>query len=332
MKKLYTLKINYLKNKNNKIITQILSKKTINNATQQKNKKNKKMTYVIKPLINTTNQYNTGNCWIHAGLNLLRNHYITYYNLDKNFELSVLHLYFYHKYEKCLKMINSNNYYKIEDGGDWNIFKYLIKKYGIVPKTLFKENKNFKNTENLNNILNLIMNDCIDKNIKLQKIYNVLCNVLGTPIFPNENIKWKKKIITPLKFYNNFMVKLENYIEIKINDYTLNYLLLSCIKSLKCNEKIMIVCNVDYFHNLKQKTFDFNNYNYELLFDYKPTNKTFFMDENSLHAMNIIGVNLKNNLWLVENSWNNKDSLFLMSNDWFKKFGNSIIINKKYLC
>lgn len=92
-----------------------------------------------------TNQKQSGRCWLFASLNILRNVVMKKYNLE-NFELSQSYMLFVDKLEK-------SNYYleaviekahepiddrtmqylmenMLSDGGQWDMFVNLVKKYG----------------------------------------------------------------------------------------------------------------------------------------------------------------------------------------------------------
>ena len=85
----------------------------------------------------------------------------------------------------------------INDGGQWDMFLNIIKKYGIVPKSAMPETYNSSNTLEINKILKRILrmyayelredyknNKSLEEieNKKLEmieKIYNILCTAFG---------------------------------------------------------------------------------------------------------------------------------------------------------
>ncbi|MCH2572628.1 MAG: C1 family peptidase [Planctomycetes bacterium] len=115
-----------------------------------------------------TNQQRSGRCWMFAGLNLLRPAVMREMNL-KNFEFSQNYTLFWDKLERA-------NYFlelmiatadrdrddrtvawlldrPLDDGGQWNMFVNLIRKHGVVPKSVMPETKSSSNTRRMNSIL-----------------------------------------------------------------------------------------------------------------------------------------------------------------------------------
>lgn len=166
-----------------------------------------------KKNVKTTNQGASGRCWIFAGLNMLRHPIINVCNLT-DFEFSETYLFFYDKLEKANTYLhwfiengntdmNSQEYnYMLNtymtDGGYFDAFFYLVKKYGLVPKTAMKETAHSGDSEDMNRIINSQLTSTanyIRKNYEkfsleeLQKIrvntlkvvYNTLVKFLGTP-------------------------------------------------------------------------------------------------------------------------------------------------------
>ena len=115
------------------------------------------------------NQKNSGRCWIFAGLNILREEVAKRYDIE-DFELSQNYIAFYDKLEKCNYFLNSVIELSdkdiddrllsfilmrgIEDGGQWDMFVNVVKKYGVVPKSAFPETFQSENTGEIDNILN----------------------------------------------------------------------------------------------------------------------------------------------------------------------------------
>lgn len=105
-----------------------------------------------------TDQGATGRCWMFAGLNVLRLAAIQKMNLKvEKFELSQPYLMYWDKLEKAnffLENIIETRGEPLDgrlvmwlladplpDAGQWDMFVSLVKKYGIVPKTLMPETK-----------------------------------------------------------------------------------------------------------------------------------------------------------------------------------------------
>lgn len=197
------------------------------------------------------NQKNSGRCWIFAGLNILREEIAKRYDIE-DFELSQNYIAFYDKLEKCNYFLNSVIELSdkdiddrllsfilmrgIEDGGQWDMFVNVVKKYGVVPKNTFPETFQSENTGEIDNILNRYLRkttymirrlykknqmDEIDKLKEkvMKEIYQILCSSFGIPPkeFSFEYVDKKEKYhliknITPLKF-------LEEFVNFNIDDY-----------------------------------------------------------------------------------------------------------------
>ena len=172
-----------------------------------------------------SDQKYTGTCWMFAGLNILRRYYMQKYQLNNDFELSYSYLFFWNKLETAnlfLELIIANRtknpeslnmvskigtFNPAQDGGYWSFFVNLIKKYGIVPKSVFTPCANTKDSSLMNEILNdkiIEFTMEIFKNSKksvkqLQKlknktmlpvIYELLSHFMGQPLNPKDTFKW----------------------------------------------------------------------------------------------------------------------------------------------
>lgn len=114
------------------------------------------------------NQKQSGRCWMFAALNLMEYKLCRKYNL-KGFELSKNYTLFFDKLERCNYFLDSIIRTLDEDldgrlvshiltdpmgdGGQWDMIKNIIKKYGLVPSYAMKESVNSSATANLNNYL-----------------------------------------------------------------------------------------------------------------------------------------------------------------------------------
>lgn len=195
-----------------------------------------------------TNQKASGRCWIFAGCNILREVIAKKYDL-KEFELSQNYVAFYDKLEKCNYLMESlielrNNPSEertldtllergIEDGGQWDLFVNIVKKYGVVPKDAFPETFQSSNTKEIDNLLNKYVRkfafeiksitnaeEINNKKSEIMKnIYKMLCSSFGVPpkTISFEYVNKAKeyniiKNITPKEF-------LEKYVEIDLDEY-----------------------------------------------------------------------------------------------------------------
>ena len=161
-----------------------------------------------------TNQKKSGRCWAFAGLNLLRIGSIKKLKV-KSFELSQNYLMFWDKFEKSNWFLEAmietaDRHYDdrtvhyllakpSHDGGQWNMFADLVKKYGLVPQNIMPETESSSNSGLMNQALKeeLVQAAIQIRHMKkdgesdagcrqykqniLTTIYRILCIHLGTP-------------------------------------------------------------------------------------------------------------------------------------------------------
>lgn len=161
-----------------------------------------------------TNQQASGRCWLFAALNVLREKVAKELNLE-NFELSQAYAAFWDKFERCNfffesiiatadQSVDSREVTFIlqtgvHDGGQWDMFANIVRKYGIVPKAAFDDSFQASHTGNMNHYLNRAMKagaiklrnmirDGADRNAltaakeaMLGKLYGYLCSCYGEP-------------------------------------------------------------------------------------------------------------------------------------------------------
>lgn len=162
--------------------------------------------------LKATDQGQSGRCWIFAGLNMFRHLFIKTLGLNQ-FEFSVPYLFFWDKLERSNYYlewfmnnkadINSRDYeymldsYYSSDGGYWNQFVSLVKKYGVIPLSAMPETFQSENSADMNELMNehLVGAACwfhnnSEKSLKeknkvkfqvLKNIYNLLVKYLGQP-------------------------------------------------------------------------------------------------------------------------------------------------------
>ncbi len=218
-----------------------------------------------------TNQEATGRCWIFAGLNFLREETAKKLNLA-NFEFSQNYVAFYDKLEKINFFLESINDFVavdqddrtlqyllnqgIQDGGQWQMFVNVVKKYGLVPKTVMPETKSSSMTYPMNKYINLklrqyaykarqLKDDMVGLDLlkaqTLDELYTFLSANFGNPpktfdfeyVDKDQNYHLEKNL-TPASFYERFVgVNLDDYISVinsPTNDkpfyktYTIQYL------------------------------------------------------------------------------------------------------------
>ncbi|MBI4712661.1 MAG: C1 family peptidase [Planctomycetes bacterium] len=117
-----------------------------------------------------TSQMASGRCWMFAGLNTMRIRAMKKMNLA-NFELSQSYTFFWDKLEKSnyfMENIIENIGEDIQsrivmwllagplgDGGQWDMFANLIRRYGAVPKSVMPETFNSSNSGHVNYLVTL---------------------------------------------------------------------------------------------------------------------------------------------------------------------------------
>lgn len=116
-----------------------------------------------------TNQKSSGRCWLFAATNVLREHLGKKLNLEQ-FELSQSYLAFWDKFERCnyffeavletagLPLTDRTVNYilcdgGVSDGGQWDMFASLVRKYGVVPKDAMPETHQSGHTRGMNGVL-----------------------------------------------------------------------------------------------------------------------------------------------------------------------------------
>lgn len=116
-----------------------------------------------------TAQKSSGRCWLFAGLNTLRMAAVQRLGVDKDFEFSQNCLMFWDKlekanyfYENILLTLNEPVGSRIldflldapiQDGGQWDMFVNLVRKYGLTPKELMPETQSSSATGLMNGII-----------------------------------------------------------------------------------------------------------------------------------------------------------------------------------
>lgn len=199
------------------------------------------------PTMEVTNQKHSGRCWLFAATNVLRERIAKARNIEK-FELSQSYLAFFDKFERCnyflesmietadlptddrtvMFILNTG----VHDGGQWDMFVNIVRKYGIVPKDVYDETYQSSNTRQLNYVMNRALkigaarlrelihagasHDEVEaeKNSILGRIYGFLCSCYGEPpkTFSFEWIDKEKKDyhvetdLTPLSFAERYGV------------------------------------------------------------------------------------------------------------------------------
>lgn len=217
------IKSEFYKDKQNKVFQNALCNNSLWQISEVREYMQSHDTYfshILEPRLTVSNQGLSGRCWLFALLNVMRHPFIAKFQLPYNFEFSESYLSFYEKLEKCnyvltefikKNKINSHDLKEqnllvggCEDGGHWISCANLIRKYGIIPKSCFKESIHSFDTTEINEILGykikeyvllLSKEQDIEKKYEMKdkmisEIYSILAKMLGTPPNIDEKIEW----------------------------------------------------------------------------------------------------------------------------------------------
>ena len=155
-------------------------------------------------------QMSSGRCWMFSGLNLFRRTAANKLGIE-NLELSQNYLFFYDKLEKANLYLEAIELSRdkphtdrrvefllstpVQEGGNWQGFADLVKKYGVVPKAVMPETYSSSNSGAMNQVLDLRLKaagvrirgarDSAEREgLKLQAlkdVYRILAMHLGVP-------------------------------------------------------------------------------------------------------------------------------------------------------
>lgn len=197
------------------------------------------------PTLSVTNQESSGRCWLFAATNVLRERIAKTLNLEA-FQLSQSYLAFWDKFERANYFLESiiatadlptddRNVALIlttgvHDGGQWEMFANVVRKYGLVPRDVYGETYQSSHTRSMNTILNRSLKAAAvkmrtmvkagasdeeiqnEKNAILGKVYGFLCSCYTEPpkTFDFEYVDKDKnyhieKNLTPKSFYEKYI-------------------------------------------------------------------------------------------------------------------------------
>lgn len=204
------------------------------------------------PTGKVSNQKHSGRCWLFSTLNTLRHEVAVKYNL-KDFEFSQNYLSFWDRFEKANAfyeniiatadqaadsrivtwLLDSPN----GDGGQWDNAAALIKKYGVVPKSVMPETQASENTTEFNQVLSLrLRKDAVKlralvaagadvaaaKTEMLTVIYRMCAYAFGTPVehfdfsYRDDDKKYHRDAdLTPQSFAAKYLSRdLDDYVTV----------------------------------------------------------------------------------------------------------------------
>ncbi|MBY4796866.1 C1 family peptidase [Collinsella sp. AGMB00827] len=221
-----------------------------------------------------TDQKRSGRCWMFASLNTMRYRIMKKLGL-KTFELSQAYPLFWDKYERCnwffeniiatvSKPLDGRELAflltdPLCDGGQWDMFRSLVKKYGVVPKEAMPETHASSNTGDLNKYLTRYLRSSARrlrdsatagatqsdlrelKEELMADVYRVLSVCLGEPpksfelrVRDDKNELKAEGTYTPQEFFATFVdMDLDDYISVinspthdkpYLHSYTVKYL------------------------------------------------------------------------------------------------------------
>ncbi len=239
----------YLADNKNAIIRHALSNTSFDEVFKSlDNEEDNQFVFSIDvPTLPVTNQKRSGRCWIFSASNILREIIAKKCNIKGQFEISQNFIAYYDKIEKfnyfaqsLIQLVEGGAKHDdrkvafllsgVGDGGQWQMYVNLVKKYGIVPKSAMVETAQSSETFGSSRLCNAALREFAakifksweankdhDKLMKLKeefvdKIYVVLTSSFGVPpqSFDFEYVDKDDKYhieagLTPLEFFNKYI-------------------------------------------------------------------------------------------------------------------------------
>ena len=234
----------FAKDPRHRVAMNAVTKTTVKNVAMNRQavvRNNHTFSHMVKAGA-ATSQNASGRCWMFAGLNLFRMAAAENMNLE-DFELSQNYLFFWDKLERANYFLESilNTLDEptdgrliawlmanpIPDGGQWDMFVNLVKKYGVIPKEAMPETESSSASGMMNDRITLKLREDgarlrqahkqgasaealrARKSQMLTEVYRMLCIHLGEP--PTEFLwQWRNKdknfhrdgMLTPREFFD----------------------------------------------------------------------------------------------------------------------------------
>jgi len=239
----------YLKNEKFTVLRHALANNPFNTVFVSKdNPENSNFTFSIEvETLPVTNQQKSGRCWIFSASNILREIIAKKLNIKGQFEISQNFIAYYDKIEKynysaeaIIDLITKGAKHDdrkmafvlggVGDGGQWQMYVELVKKYGICPKANFPETAQSNATYGSNSLCNAALRKFASDAFKAyeahhnieelyvlkedfnRRIYNVFTTCFGVPPekFDFEYVDKKDKYhieknLTPKKFFDKYI-------------------------------------------------------------------------------------------------------------------------------
>lgn len=173
-----------------------------------------------------TNQRSSGRCWLFASTNVFRVALMKKYNLD-SFELSQAYLFYWDKIEKAnfflenildtanepldSRIVQTMLSMPVSDGGQWDMVANLVKKYGLIPQTLYPDSYNAMNSSAMDRLITSKLREdalklralasssdasvrksiAVTKAAMLREIHLILTLMLGPPPSATKPFTWE---------------------------------------------------------------------------------------------------------------------------------------------
>lgn len=267
----------YASDKSNLLMRHALSRNSISSVifdTASMKDVDTKFSIDIKTLP-VCNQKQSGRCWIFAGLNVLREIVAKECGLF-NFQLSQNYISLYDKIEKAnfaleslLQLAGRDHDDRelayilqdpVSDGGQWDMFVNLVKKYGVMPQAAFPETFQSECTKESDAIVNAVIRNFAAqahtlliegkekearelKEKTIEKIYAFFLDCFGVPPttfdfeYCNKDGYHVERNLTPKAFF-------DKYIGEKIDEYQ------SLIHSPTADKPYLRNYTIDYLGNV----------------------------------------------------------------------------------
>ena len=239
----------YLQDPKNDVIRHALSATTFNDVFKSLDKaEDTQFVFSVDvPTLPVTNQKRSGRCWIFSASNVLREIIAKKCNIKGQFEISQNYIAYFDKIEKynyfaqsLIQLVEQGAKHDdrkvafllsgVGDGGQWQMYVNLVKKYGIVPKSAFVETQQSSETMGSSQLCNAALREYASKIFKswqankdhdklmrlkedfVDKVYNILTSSFGVPpqSFDFEYVDKEDKYhiepnMTPLSFFNKYI-------------------------------------------------------------------------------------------------------------------------------
>ena len=246
----------FYSNKQNKLLSDSIINNGINKTcfNSQVLTDNQNVFSIELPESKRLDQKKSGRCWAFAGINMIKHDIAKNLNIKpENIDLSVNYLTFYDKLEKSntiyenivslekydFDTLNSLKILNLEEGGYFEYFRELVKKYGIIPSSYMPENATSEDSYSLMIIFNEKIKRDIYKLLEAKKKktsikameemietmveenYIILSKMLGVPPtkilfeYKDKDNKIVSKELTPQEFYNCYCtLNLDDFIPV----------------------------------------------------------------------------------------------------------------------